>query len=61
MIKETALFEEDGRFYILKKVSDQKDILKFVKTEVYKGNTSNGEAVISSDQVLDQGKIYLTE
>ena len=59
MIKETALFEEDGRFYILKKVSDKNDILRFVKTKVYKGNTSNGALVISSDHPLDEGKIYL--
>ena len=59
MIKETALFEEDGRFYILKKVSDKNDILSFVKTKVYKGNTSNGALVISSDHPLDEGKIYL--
>jgi cobalt-zinc-cadmium efflux system membrane fusion protein len=59
MIKETALFEEDGRYYILKKVSNQNDIFRFVKTKVFKGNTSNGDVVVSSDQILIEGKIYL--
>ena len=59
MIPEAALLELGGKNYIIKKVSDENDLLKFIKVAVNKGEKSNGEVVIFSDDALDNGKVYL--
>lgn len=59
MIREAALFEKGGKYYLIKNVSDENDVLKFIKVEVSKGNISNGEVVIFSDEALEVDRIYL--
>lgn len=58
-INETALIENEGRNYILEKVSENNDVFKFIKVEVDKGNKSNGEVIIFIDKTLDSGQVYL--
>ena len=58
-IKEAALIEKGGKNFILQKVMEENDTLKFVKVEVSKGNATDGGIVIMSDKTLKVGKIYL--
>ena len=58
-INEAALIEKGGKNFILQKVMEENDTLKFVKVEVSKGNATDGGIVIMSDKTLKVGKIYL--
>lgn len=59
LVNESAIIENEERYYILKMVSEGNEVIKFVKVEVFKGSRYDGDVIIFSDGILEEGQIYL--